>query len=1037
MIKMGILNRTALRAFCQYAAVVLLGVPCCLRADERVAPEQRERPAGSERVVLQLLWRHQFQFAGYYMAQEKGYYREAGFDVVFKEKAVGLSTVEQVLSGQADFGVCSTSLLADYLRGMPVVVLAAVLQHSPIVVVATKRSGVRSVKDLVGKRVMMADDTLSFEMSAMLTSQAISIGQFETIPHDQTADALIEGRADACVGYITDEPYALQKAGVPYVAFNPRDYGADFYGDFLFTSQLRARTQPERVLAFREASMRGWAYAIKHVDETIDLIVKSYAPAAEHAKMQYEARTLHGLMVPDMIEIGRVNPARWQRMMKSVAVSAGKLPEEVTDEIGADLLFNERDVYPVRRWIRQLIAGVAGTAFVALCLVLVIMTLGRVVRRRTAELSEANQKLARENAECLNVQRLLGLQRDLAVAMWAEETLLSGFERLGDLILRIPDVDCCGIYLMRDREPVLDLVVHRGISVAYAEAFATYDENSPYGKDILNGRNVWLGQEVVQREGDSATLREGVRAVIVVPVSFEQRVIASLHVSSHTAAEFPATVMTAVEALATVIGSAITRVKADERLRQSEERFRLIVEHAGVNMMVVDASGVVVFSNVMARGDESGKQDGQERHATEVSMAKEFGKRYSKQMRQVIEKGAKLEFTSRITVDSEPLVFEITMRPFPVVFPVSRGVLILTREVTDKWKTVEALKESEALFRCVAEGAFDAISLSDVDGRYVYVNTRLTQMTGYAREELLGSPFTRVLGRGEIQRGRKRFENRLAGRAVPSSYATTLCRKDGSSFPVEVTVRETEWRRQRAFACVYRDISERKRLELEILKIGEWEKTRIGQDLHDSIGQQLVGMSYLMEALELALKESRSAYVEEAAEVRNICGTIHQQLRGVVLGLLPLAVDERLADGLRRLCENVRNRMGVACVLHDALGPQHIDVMHESFLFQIAQEAVTNAVRHGHAREIVISLDQEGDSGILRIDDDGCGFDAADVRSDGSGLKIMRYRADVLEGKLSVRRRDTAGMSVACVFGFSQVLDAQDVKGGEHEIKHA
>ena len=1021
----------------QCAAVVLLCAQCRLCADEKAAAEQRKRPAGSERVVLQLLWRHQFQFAGYYMAQEKGYYREAGFDVVFKEKTAGLSTVDEVLSGRADFGVCNTSLLADYLRGEPVVVLAAVLQHSPIVVAATKRSGVRSVKDLVGKRVMMPDDTPSLELSAMLASRSISADQFETVPHEQTVAALIEGRADACVGYITDEPYELQKANAPYVIFDPRDYGADYYGDFLFTSQMRSRTRPERVQAFRAASMRGWAYAIEHVDETVGLIVRSYAPGADRDKLLYEARTFRRLMVSDMIEIGRVNPERWKRMMKSAAVNAEMPPEAIDDEIGDDLLFDESDAYPLRRWVRQLIAGLAGTGFVILCLTMLILALGRVVRRRTADLSETNRKLASENAEYRKMQQLFQLQRDMAVAIWEESSLQSVFERLRDLILRIPDVDCCGIYLMRDRERVLDMVAHRGISAAYAEAFATYDENSPYGKYVLNGRSVWLGQETVQRECGTATAMEGLRAVIVVPVMFEKSVIASLHVSSHTAAEFPATVMNAVEALATMIGSAITRKKADELLRQSEERFRLIVEHAGVSMMVTDASGRVLFSNVEARGTESDAGQGQEQRATEEVMTKEFGKRYSAQILQVIEKGEEMEFVSRVVVDSAPQFFEITMRPFSVEMPASRRVLIMTKDVTDKWKTMEALKESESLFRCVAEGAFDAISLSDVEGRYVYANTRLTQMTGFAREELLGSPFTRLLGPGEIQRARKRFKDRLAGHAVPSSYATTLCRKDGSMLPVEVTVREIEWRGKRAFACVYRDISERKRLELEVLKIGEWEKVRIGQDLHDSIGQQLVGMSYLLEALEHALKVSRSAHVKDAAELKDICRTVHQQLRGVVLGLLPLGIDECLANGLKRLCENVRNRIGVACSLNDTLGPRHIDVMHESFLFQIAQEAVANAVRHGHAREIIISLERAGDSGVLRIDDDGCGFDVDNVRSGGSGLKIMRYRADVLDGTLSVRKRDTAGMSVACVFGFSQDLNPQSIKEGQHEITHA
>jgi len=125
---------------------------------------------------------------------------------------------------------------------------------------------------------------------------------------------------------------------------------------------------------------------------------------------------------------------------------------------------------------------------------------------------------------------------------------------------------------------------------------------------------------------------------------------------------------------------------------------------------------------------------------------------------------------------------------------------------------------------------------------------------------------------------------------------------------------------------------------------------------------------------------------------------------------------ETLVNGLKRICENAEVRMGVSCELADASGEQVVDQMVANHLYCIAQEAVANAVRHGGARKIIITLEMARDFGVLRIDDDGCGFDVDSIRSLGSGLNIMKCRADVLGGGCSVVKRATGGMSVRCAF---------------------
>jgi signal transduction histidine kinase len=234
-----------------------------------------------------------------------------------------------------------------------------------------------------------------------------------------------------------------------------------------------------------------------------------------------------------------------------------------------------------------------------------------------------------------------------------------------------------------------------------------------------------------------------------------------------------------------------------------------------------------------------------------------------------------------------------------------------------------------------------------------------------------------------------------------------------------LAVKKVAWYGRTMFTVVYRDLSELKRLEQELLRIAEWEQIRIGQDLHDTIGQQLAGMAYLIEVLARNLDREKSAYAGEARELATAANTAHQQLREVVQSLLPLPEREGLEAGLQRLCDFTSLRQGATCrrsVAEPPLG-REIDAVAANHLLCIAKEAIANAVRHGNARNIEVSLRRQNDHGLLSIADDGCGFDVQRAQVRGSGLRIMRYRADILGGKLCLRRReDGGGMVVTCTF---------------------
>jgi diguanylate cyclase (GGDEF)-like protein/PAS domain S-box-containing protein len=280
-----------------------------------------------EAVTLQLKWTHCFQFAGYYAAQEQGYYREAGLDVRFEEGLPGVDVVGRVVSGQANYGVGTSSLLLARAAGKPVVALAVILQHSPLVLIARQRQAAQSIHDLVGKRVMIEPD--ADEILAYLKREGIPPERLIQLDHSFEIQDLIDGRIDALTAYLSNEPELLDRLHVPYQMYTPRSVGIDFYADNLFTSERELQAHPERVRAFRAASLRGWEYALAHPEDIIELILTKYAGRDTREHYAFEAAQLRPLIRADLIEIGYMHPGRWAHMAETYA-EIGLLPATVS-----------------------------------------------------------------------------------------------------------------------------------------------------------------------------------------------------------------------------------------------------------------------------------------------------------------------------------------------------------------------------------------------------------------------------------------------------------------------------------------------------------------------------------------------------------------------------------------------------------------------------------------------------------------------------------------------------------------------------------
>lgn len=295
-------------------SIVYFMLIICFSFASQVLAEQSEPSIRLEKVSLQLKWKHQFQFAGYYAAIAKGYYRDGGLEVVLRERAQGSERpVDTVLAGRATYGVEGTHLLTSRLQGSPLVALAAIFQHSSAVAISLQKSSIKTAKDMFGKRVMSYGGT-DVELFAMLLHEGIRAESVDWQPMSFSIDSLIRGETDLYSSYLTNEPFFLAQQQIPYSIINPIHYGIDFYGDILFTTEQEITEHPQRVKKFREASLRGWTYALENPEEIVDLILQIYRDDKSREHLLFEARETAKLISPEHVEIGHINPGRFKYM---------------------------------------------------------------------------------------------------------------------------------------------------------------------------------------------------------------------------------------------------------------------------------------------------------------------------------------------------------------------------------------------------------------------------------------------------------------------------------------------------------------------------------------------------------------------------------------------------------------------------------------------------------------------------------------------------------------------------------------------------
>jgi len=380
----------------------------------RAAEPVNAANAKLEPVVLQLKWYHQFQFAGYYAAIEKGYYQAAGLEVRFADYKMEMDLVKPVLTGEANFSLAGSEVVLQRLLQRPVVVLAALFQHSPIIVMTLRDSGLRTPQDLIGKRLMWSN-TAEIAIPTMFRLEGIPIDRIQLQTSSWNIDDLINGNTDALSGYVTNQPFLFQQRNIPLTIIYPHHYGADFYGDCLITSEAEIEKHPERVARFRTASLKGWEYAMKHPEEIITVILEKYGSQRTREHLRFEAEAMKALILPDLVEIGHMNPGRWQTIAQQYARF---------DALPADYSLNGF-LYDPNRPAGMIMSPMVSRMLIMLGLFILMMvtmllifnrSLRKMVGQRTTELTLTNRNLVREIEERRRTEEQLRMAKEEAEA---------------------------------------------------------------------------------------------------------------------------------------------------------------------------------------------------------------------------------------------------------------------------------------------------------------------------------------------------------------------------------------------------------------------------------------------------------------------------------------------------------------------------------------------------------------------------------------------------------------------------------------------
>jgi len=342
-----------------------------------------------------------------------------------------------------------------------------------------------------------------------------------------------------------------------------------------------------------------------------------------------------------------------------------------------------------------------------------------------------------------------------------------------------------------------------------------------------------------------------------------------------------------------------------------------------------------------------------------------------------------------------------------------------TAQQSEHRQTRSDLRDSNERLRAILDTAVEGIITIDERGAIESFNQSAEKIFGYKASEAIGQN-VKILMPEPFQHQHDGYMHNYVrtGHAKIIGIGREVLgrRKDGTVFPMDLSVSEVRLANARMFTGFVRDITERKRLETEIAEVSNREQQRIGQDLHDGLCQELAGIELMCQVLEQKLGAKSKAEAKQVANIGEHIRLAIGHTRKLARGLSPVELETNgFTSALHELADTAQKLFHIECRFDCPKAVTIRDNVAATHLYRIAQEAINNAVKHGKAKHITISLKPVGDKIVLTVTDNGLGFSEEARKGSGMGLYTMKYRAGVIGGILDVRS-DDGGATVTCTF---------------------
>jgi PAS domain S-box-containing protein len=461
-----------------------------------------------------------------------------------------------------------------------------------------------------------------------------------------------------------------------------------------------------------------------------------------------------------------------------------------------------------------------------------------------------------------------------------------------------------------------------------------------------------------------------------------------------------------------------TERKRDQAaLRDGEERLRAILETAVEGIITIDERGTIESFNAAAEkmfGYEGAEVIGRN---VNVLMPQPYRREHDGYIANYTQTG----MARIIGIGREVMGQRKDRSLFPMDLSVSEVRLENRRLFTGFVRDITERKQSEQATRhlaAIVESSGDAIISKDLEGIIGSWNQGAQELFGYSAKEIIGQSILTIIPPSRHSEEQEIVKQIREDKRI-KHYETIRRRKDGRLVDVSLTVSPIKGADGRIVGVskIARDISERKRLEQEVLEISDREKREIGHSLHDGLCQHLAGIELMSQVLEQNLTKKSKSTATQAGKIAEHVRDAISQTRMLARGLSPVSIEANgLMSALQELAATVSGLFHIQCRFECAepiLVPDNTVATH---LYRIAQEAINNAVKHGKATSVIIRLRRNLSQAELTITDDGVGLPKETCQNGGMGLQIMKYRAGMIGATLRFQAANRGGTALVCAF---------------------